>query len=153
MQYTSHNKEEHSEAKKLLKKIEKSKEDKKELFRELFVMIHAHHTSEEAVIFPVVKERAKKKDTETLLEMIEEHNLIKYQFSLVDRTSEENETWDAKFSVLKEILEHHLKEEVKEFSPIVDKLIPDSESEELMVEFEKIYAEKEAEKKKELSEK
>lgn len=150
MNYVKHNKEEHKEAKDLIKQIESAKEGKKELFRKLYIMIYAHHSSEEAVIFPVLKERAKKKDTSTILEMIEEHNLIKYQFSLVERTSEENETWEAKFAVLKEVIEHHLDEEELELSPIVKDLIPKEESKELMVEFEKVFSEKEKEKEAEL---
>lgn len=150
MDYVKHNKEEHQKAKDLMKKIEKAKSNKKDLFRELFVMIYAHHTAEEETIFPILKERAKKEDYSTVLEMIEEHNLIKYQFSLVERTSEENESWDAKFSVLSEIIEHHLDEEETDLSPVFKDLMTKEESKEQMIAFEEVFSQREKEKKKEL---
>lgn len=150
MDYVKHNKEEHQKAKDLMEKIEKAKSNKKDLFRELFVMIYAHHTAEEETIFPMLKERAKKEDYSTVLEMIEEHNLIKYQFSLVERTSEENESWDAKFSVLSEIIEHHLDEEETDLSPVFKDLMTKEESKEQMIAFEEVFSQREKEKKKEL---
>lgn len=150
MDYVKHNKEEHQKAKDLMEKIEKAKSNKKDLFRELFVMIYAHHTAEEETIFPILKERAKKEDYSTVLEMIEEHNLIKYQFSLVERTSEENESWDAKFSVLSEIIEHHLDEEETDLSPVFKDLMTKEESKEQMIAFEEVFSQREKEKKKEL---
>lgn len=47
--------------------------------------------------------------------MIEEHNVGSYQLSLLQRTSISNETWDAKFTVLKELITHHIEEEEKNF--------------------------------------
>lgn len=109
-------KKEHDEFRSTIAAIEKAKGQKKlELFNEFYAKLHGHHEAEERVLFPDVKKMAKKKDKEVVLEMIEEHNIGTYQFSLISRTGMDNETWDAKFSVLKEVLTHHMDEEEKEF--------------------------------------
>lgn len=152
MGYVEHNKEEHQKAKDLAGKIEAAKKDdkKRTLFNELFVMIYAHHTAEESAVYPKLKQRVKGDDLSTILEMIEEHHLGNYQFSLLDRTSNENETWDAKFAVLKEVLEHHMDEEEQEIGPMIQKEMTKEENDMLLEAFEKVYAEKEKEKKKDL---
>lgn len=151
MGYVEHNKEEHNKAKALMVKVEEAKKEdtKRTLFNELFVMIHAHHSSEESVVYPELKKRVTGENLSVILEMIEEHHLGNYQFSLLDRTSTENETWDAKFAVLKEVLEHHMDEEEKEISPMIKKEMTQEENEELLEAFEKVYSEKEKEKEKE----
>ena len=70
--------------------------------------------------------------------MIEEHNLGNYQFSLIERTSLENDTWDAKFSVLKEVLEHHMDEEESDFIPLANKVLSKKQLEDLYEEFETV---------------
>lgn len=108
-------KSEHGEFRKLITKIENAKSAKKKtLFDELNIKIRAHHEAEEKVLFKDVKAKSDQEGKDVVLEMIEEHNLATYQLSLLDRTSVENETWDAKFSVLKEVLTHHMDEEENE---------------------------------------
>lgn len=151
MDYIKHNKEEHSDFKKLIAKIEKASGDnKKELFRELFVKLYGHQNGEEAVVFPTVKEKVSGEDLDTVLEMIEEHKLGNYQFSVLERTSVDNETWDAKFAVLKEVLEHHMDEEEDEFAAVAKKVLTKEERSALLEEFEKVSDEKEKEKQNDL---
>ena len=151
MDVLTHIKEEHIEFKELMKRIEKSEgEKKKELFRELYADLHGHHEAEEDVIFPLVKEKSNEEDKETVKEMIEEHNLVSYQFSLIERTSVENDTLDAKFNVLKEILEHHMAEEEKDFMPLARKVLSKDQLEELLDKFESVLEEYKKEKQKEL---
>lgn len=107
-------KKEHEEFKELISQIEKAKDtQKKKLFEELYAKIYGHHEAEEQVLFADVKKNSDEEGQEIVREMIEEHNLASYQLSLVERTSISNETWDAKFSVLKELLTHHIEEEEK----------------------------------------
>lgn len=108
-------KSEHEEFRELMNTIESSEgSKKKELFEKLYVNVVGHHEAEEHVLFNDVKESSDKEGKSLVLEMIEEHSLIDYQFSVVQKTSISNETWDAKFSVLKEIVTHHLDEEEDE---------------------------------------
>ncbi len=131
-------KKEHDEFRKLIREIEKLEgEDKRIAFIELYSKLKGHHYAEEKVVFPHVKARAKAEDKETILEMVEEHNLGSYQLSLLDRTSLESETWSAKFSVLKEILTHHMDEEEDKFFKLADFVLNDQERKSLYDEFEK----------------
>ncbi|MDP3386674.1 MAG: hypothetical protein Q8S24_05535 [Eubacteriales bacterium] len=54
-------------------------------------------------------------------EMIEEHTLVNYQLSVLEKESVENETWDAKFSLLKEELDHQLEEAEEDFLSMANK--------------------------------
>lgn len=149
MDVLTHIKEEHNEFRKLMKEIENAEgQKKKELFRELYAKLHGHHEAEEHVVFPLVKEKAEEKDKEVVREMIEEHSLANYQFSVIEKTFVENETWDAKFSVLKEVLEHHMKEEEKELITLARKVLPEEKLKKLLEEFESVLDEKKKEKKK-----
>ena len=148
MDVLTHIKEEHNEFRKLMREIENAEgQKKKELFRELYAMLHGHHEAEEHVVFPLVKEKAEEKDKEVVREMIEEHSLANYQFSVIEKTFVENETWDAKFSVLKEVLVHHMKEEEKELITLARKVLPEEKLKKLLEEFESELDEKKKEKK------
>ena len=73
--------------------------------------------------------------------MIEEHSLGAYQFSVLERTGVDNETWDAKFSVLKEVLTHHMDEEEKEFFKEARKVLDKNQLEEKYDKFENTHDE------------
>lgn len=108
-------KKEHGEFKELISQIEGSKGKKKrKLFEDLYAKIKGHHESEERVLFPEVKKGSDEDGKDIVREMIEEHSLGAYQFSVIEKTFIDNDTWDAKFSVLKEVLTHHMDEEEKE---------------------------------------
>lgn len=143
--------EEHVAYKDKVTKITAAKGDsKKEIFRELHTEIHGHHEAEEAVVFTLFREKENEKLLEAVLELIEEHRLLTYQFSVLEKTSVENETWDAKFSVLKEILIHHLEEEEKEFLPKAKKMISEEKLVEILDTFEDVLEVKMKEKKMDL---
>ena len=121
-------KKEHEEFRDLIKKIEEaSGTTKKSLFETLKMNVTAHHKAEEAVVFPDVKAKSDEEGKDIVREMIEEHSLATYQMSLLARTAVENETWGAKFSVLKEVLTHHLDEEEKELFKQAKKVLTKDE--------------------------
>lgn len=154
MDVLTHIKEEHKEFRGLMSEIESAKGDqKKELFRKLYAELHGHHEAEETVIFSKVKEKVKGEDEEVVKEMIEEHHLGSYQFSILERTSVDNDTWDAKFSVLKEVLDHHMKEEEKEFMPLARKVMPKEWLSSILEEFESVLEKNKKEKEKDLKNK
>ncbi len=137
MDVLTHIKEEHEQFRKMMSKIETTKGNKKkDLFRSFYAELNGHHAAEEHLIFPLVRAKVKGEDVEVVQEMIEEHSLGKYQFSVLERTSVENDTWDAKFSVLKEVLDHHMEEEEKIFMPIAKKAVPKDKLEAIVPEFE-----------------
>lgn len=139
MGYLEHNKQEHDKAKDLVKEIESSKNKKKKrkLFEDLYIMIYSHHKAEEEVIFPVVMERlTKEKDKDVVREMIEEHSLASYQFSTVNQTLLDNDTWNAKFTTLMEVVKHHMDQEEKSFTDLGKKVLDKEEDKTLLEEFE-----------------
>lgn len=147
-------KKEHDEFKTLISQIENANGNKKmKLFKELYAKINGHHESEEHVLFPDVKSKSDEDGKHTIREMIEEHSLASYQLSLLERTSVDNETWDAKFSVLKEVLTHHMDEEEDEFFKQAKKVLTEEVLQEKYDEFEKTMDKYKKEKEKELGNK
>lgn len=139
MNVLEHIKEEHADFRKKLTKIENAKgEQKKVIFKELFAEIHGHHEAEEQVVFPLVKAKKDEKAQDIVLEMIEEHTLGMHQFKVLDKTPVEDETWDAKFAVLKEVLTHHMDEEEKEFIPKAQKAITEKVLVDILPKFESV---------------
>lgn len=117
-------KKQHDEFKKIVERIEKASGDKKrELFNDLYAQVKGHHEAEEKVLFHDMMELADAEGKEMLREMTEEHSICSYQLSLLYRTNLDNETWDAKFYVLKEVLTHHLDEEELEFLKLARELM------------------------------
>lgn len=153
MGYLKHNKEEHDKAKKIAKKIDGSTDnkEKKKLFKDLYIMIYSHHKAEEEVIFPVIMERlSKKEDKDVVREMIEEHSLASFQFSTVNQTLLDNDTWDAKFTTLMEVVEHHMDEEEDTFTKLGKEVLEKEEDEALLEEFESSMDKYEKEMKEKL---
>ncbi len=152
--YLKHNVEEHEKAKKLAKQIEESTDSKKKrkIFEDLYIMIYSHHNAEEEVVFPVVIDRlSEDSDKDIVREMIEEHSLVSYQFSTVNQTLLKNETWNAKFSTLMEVVKHHMDEEEGEFTKLAKNVLTSEESEELLKQFEDAMDKYEKEIKKKLN--
>ncbi|GAU79182.1 hemerythrin domain-containing protein [Fusibacter sp. 3D3] len=151
MDVLAHIKKEHKEFKKMISQIESAQgEKKKEIFREFYAELNGHHEAEEHVVFPLVRKSAKGKDDEVVLEMIEEHSLGRHQFSILERTAVDNETWDAKFSVLKEVLNHHMEEEENTFMPLARKVVPKEHLDSILDEFESVLETYKMKKKEKL---
>lgn len=146
-------KKEHDEFRILISTIENSKgQQKKKHFDELYARIKGHHEAEERVVFPDIEKKADDEGKDTVREMIEEHSLGAYQFSVIEKTGLDNETWNAKFSVLKEVLTHHMDEEEKNLFKEARKTLKKEELEEKYELFESTndeYKKKQEEKLKE----
>lgn len=139
MNYIKLNENIHNEVKDLIEKVKTSTGKTKEnAFYEVYALLAGHHEAEEKVIFPKALEKCEKEeDKDTTLEMPEEHSLIMFQLGVLNNTPLDNETWDAKFSVLEEVGTHHMDEEEEEFSKVAKKLFTDQELEELGDQVEK----------------
>lgn len=119
-------KKEHEEFREKIRQIKESNGQRQEkYFKELYLDITTHHKAEEATDFKSVMKRGSAKDKDVVREMMEEHNLIEHQFKRCVAVKMTDDTWKARFSVLAEVLESHLKEEEDEFFDIANKDIPD----------------------------
>jgi hemerythrin-like domain-containing protein len=65
------------------------------------------------------------------LEAYEEHHVVDQIMSELEQLSPDDETWDAKFSVMEENLKHHINEEEREMFEQAQKVFSDEELDQL----------------------
>ena len=106
-------KEDHRLFRKLLEQgdetTERAKKTRMELLDRIAAELKAHEKIEEEIFYPALQgfERAK----EIVLEGYEEHHVADLIVAELRKTGVDDERWGAKFSVLKENIEHHIEEE------------------------------------------
>jgi hemerythrin superfamily protein len=109
-------KEDHRKVEDLFAKIDETTERAEKTREELFgrakreLDVHAH--LEETLVYPEL--RKAEETRELTLEAFEEHKVVKELLAELDRMAKGTEQWKAKFTVLKENVEHHVKEEEDE---------------------------------------
>lgn len=106
-------KDDHDKVKKMLRELESTTErgvkTREELFSKIKNELTVHEAIEEEIFYPALKEHPKTKDI--ALEAYEEHHVVDTVMAEIERVAYEDETWGAKFKVMKENLEHHIEEE------------------------------------------
>jgi len=106
-------KEDHQKVKKLLSELESTTErgvkTREELFTKVKQELVVHEAIEEEIFYPALKEHPKTK--EIALEGYEEHHVVDTVMAEIEGVAYDDEKWGAKFSVMKENLEHHIEEE------------------------------------------
>jgi hemerythrin-like domain-containing protein len=97
----------------LLKRGEETTEGavkgRNDLLRTLTAELKAHELVEEKILYPVLQ--AHPEAREIVLEGFQEHHVADLVLKELHEVARDNEQWGAKFKVLKENLEHHIKEE------------------------------------------
>jgi len=126
-------KRDHTEIKAMLSDLEDTTERAEKTRTEgLAKMKHElgiHEAIEEEIFYPALKEHPKTKDI--ALEGYEEHHVVDTIIGELEAVEPSDEVWMAKFSVLKENLEHHISEEEDEMFPKVEQVFEDEELQEL----------------------
>ena len=106
-------KEDHQKVKKMLAELESTTErgvkTREELFTKVKQELVVHEAIEEEIFYPALKEHPKTK--EIALEGYEEHHVVDTVMAEIEGVAYDDETWGAKFKVMKENLEHHIEEE------------------------------------------
>jgi hemerythrin superfamily protein len=106
-------KADHDKVKKLLTEgdstTERAEKTRTELFATIKRELTVHEEIEEKIFYPALREHPKAKDI--VLEAYEEHNVVDTVMAELEQTDVTDETWAAKFTVMKENLEHHIEEE------------------------------------------
>jgi hemerythrin superfamily protein len=112
-------KEDHDRFKKMLTEGEETTEratkTRTELFAKLKSELLVHERIEEEVLYPALKKHPKAR--ELALEGYEEHHVVDTILAELEQTRPSDETWAAKFKVVKEHLEHHIEEEETQMFP------------------------------------
>jgi hemerythrin-like domain-containing protein len=108
--------EDHRNMKKLLSELESTTErgvkTREELFATVKDELTVHETIEEEIFYPALKQHPKTK--EIALEAYEEHHVVDMVMAEIEDVPHDDETWGAKFKVMKENIEHHIEEEENE---------------------------------------
>ena len=82
----------------------------------MIAALSRHAVIEEQVLYPAVRAQLPD-ETDTVLEVLEEHHVAKWLLSELDRMTPDDERFTAKFTVLAESVRHHVQEEEGEMFP------------------------------------
>jgi hemerythrin superfamily protein len=115
-------KNDHKTVEQLFKRFEKAGDrahvEKRDIVDRFTEALSVHAAIEEQLFYPVV--RATVPGTEDMaLESLEEHHIVKWVLSELERLAPEDERFDAKVTVLIENVRHHVREEEDDFFPRV----------------------------------
>lgn len=135
-------KKQHREVKRLFKEIEGTENPRKRraLMNEIAEHLKQHTSIEEGVFYPAVRELGTKKAEEMTLEAVEEHHVVDLVLAELPKIDPAADTFEAKMTVLKELVEHHVEEEEEEMFPMAEKRFGKDRSQELAREMEQAIA-------------
>jgi hemerythrin superfamily protein len=118
-------KKDHATVKELFTQFEKTGERAYQTRQAIFEKIHqalvAHAEVEEALFYPAVKQMRSEEVKDLVREATEEHKVVKTLLAEIATLSAQEEQYEAKMTVLKESVEHHVKEEEGEMFPAATK--------------------------------
>ena len=103
---------------------------KGKIVKDVIKALTKHAAIEEAVFYPIARERLQESG-HLVLEALEEHHVVKWTLSELDQMGPTAERFDAKFTVLMETVRHHVREEEKVLFPAVRKAFSKLELDEL----------------------
>jgi hypothetical protein len=108
---------------------ERAVKGREELFTRLKQELDLHAMIEEEIFYPALEEADETR--EVTLEAYEEHRLVKQLLAELEAEPKDTEEWTAKFTVLKENIEHHVEEEEGEMFTNARKVLSEEEVEDL----------------------
>lgn len=133
-------KTDHATVKKLFEQEEKlNKRDSEKqagTFSQIKDGLEVHATIEEEIFYPAVKKARSEHVKDEVREAYEEHKQIKTLLAEIASITPDDETYDMKMKVLKEDVEHHVKEEEGEMFPDAKKFLGESRLLELGTELQ-----------------
>ena len=88
---------------------ERALKGREEVFAQLKEELDLHARIEEEIFYPALEEMEETR--EIAVEAYEEHRLVKQLLGELQAEPKDTEEWTAKFTVLKESIEHHVEEE------------------------------------------
>lgn len=129
-------KKDHDKVKELLEEVDSTTQrgvkKRSELLATIKEELSTHEIVEEEIVYPAIAGRSKEKDL--VLEAYEEHNVVDRIMKDIEGVSPEDELWIAKFAVMKENIEHHIREEEGKLFKVARDVFDRDELEELGVE-------------------
>ena len=126
-------KEDHDRIKPLLAELkettDRAEKTRGDLFSRIKEELTIHEIIEEEIFYPTLKEHPKAR--EIVLEGYEEHNVVDTLMGELSALPVDDETWGAKFTVMKENIEHHVEEEEGEMFAKARQAFSEAELEDL----------------------
>jgi CBS domain-containing protein/hemerythrin superfamily protein len=136
-------KEDHKTVKQLFKRFEglgeRAHKTKGKLVEQILRELSIHAYIEEEAFYPAVRESVAEAD-DIVLESFEEHHIVEWTLSELQAMDPKDERFDAKVTVLIELVRDHIKEEEKEMFPQVRKALSRQELVELGERMEEVRA-------------
>jgi Hemerythrin HHE cation binding domain len=147
MKATEMLKKQHRQVKSLFKQVEKTEAagERRRLMDEIGQRLQVHTTIEEEIFYPAVRGLATHKAEAMIDEALEEHHVVDLVLRELPTIDPEDERFEAKMTVLSELVEHHVEEEESEMFKLAKKL--DDELEDLAERMEARQSELEARSK------
>jgi len=126
-------KADHKKVAGILEKLDSTTErgvkTREELFTQLKTELEVHTRIEETIFYPALEKADETRDI--TLEAFEEHRLVKQLLGELESMGKDKEEWTAKFTVLKESIEHHVEEEEGDMFPKARKVLGEEKAETL----------------------
>jgi hemerythrin-like domain-containing protein len=114
-------KDDHRKVKDLIREYADAGDDafkvKQQIADQVFAELEVHTTLEEEIFYPAVAAKTDDEGRSHVAEGMEEHHVVKILIAELKTLTPEDEAFAAKFKVLSENVEHHIKEEEDELLP------------------------------------
>lgn len=127
-------KEQHDEVKTIFRQLEKGNGRTSELLEKLANNLAAHMVIEQELFYPSVLSVK----PSLVLEGFEEHAAARFVLKRLMKTDPADQSFKAKVTTLKELIEHHVEEEEEEMFPAAEKALGDA-SEELCAQMKELF--------------
>lgn len=120
-------KSDHQKVEKLFKQFEKAgpnaHKTKRDLVDQIIRELSIHAEIEEQIFYPAVRAAEVPEGTDMVLESLEEHLAAKRLLADLEKLDPEHERFDAKVTVLIEMIRHHVEEEEEDLFPAVREVL------------------------------
>lgn len=126
MKATSLLEDQHRKVEALFEKLESGGSDA-DVLEELANSLAAHMAIEQDIFYPAIKEV----DSDLVNESFEEHSIAEVALKRLLATDDGDDSFDARVTALKELIEHHVEEEEEQLFPAVEKALSEETLEKL----------------------
>jgi len=123
MKATSLLESQHRKVEALFKKLQGGRSDTTAVLEELANSLAAHMAIEQELFYPRIKEA----ESDLVNESYEEHAMAELALKRLLMTDPEEESFQARVTTLRELIEHHVEEEEQELFPKVEKALEEQE--------------------------
>ncbi len=110
-------KKQHDEVRDLFKEYDRERSNRQDVADEILVKLEIHSRLEEDIFYPALQAKARGEEKELVLEAKEEHRIVDQLVEELKGMTVHQEEYQPRFTVLRENVEHHLKEEETEMLP------------------------------------